>query len=98
MTKEEVIEKVLDEFDFYRVKKVMDVLDWQWWDAAEGVPSVSELRKKARSLLVQSFDNYPTFRLKTGGFSVENRDEVLSLSFELEDWEEYYGSEERNNW
>jgi hypothetical protein len=97
MAKEEVIEKVLDEFDFYRVKKVMDAIDWQWWDAAEGVPSIAELRRKARELLNYSFENYPT-RLKTGGFCVENKDEVLSLSFELVEWEEYYGSEERDNW
>ncbi len=33
----------------------MDALDWVWWDAEEGVPSIVELISCARNLLKEAF-------------------------------------------
>jgi hypothetical protein len=33
MTKDEAIQHLLDEFDFYKVHKAMEVLDWAWFEA-----------------------------------------------------------------
>lgn len=54
ITAPELISKVLADFDFDRVKKVMEALDWKWlYSRAETkVPSHSELVLSARGLLI----------------------------------------------
>jgi hypothetical protein len=41
---DDAVEDILDEFDFEKVKKVMDFLDWKWHAAEDGVPRIGELR------------------------------------------------------
>lgn len=96
---EEEIESILDCFDFYRVKQVMDFLDWAWWDT-DGVPEIWDLRKRARQLLrtaarevVESSRN--EYCTSTGGFFVtantypDTNKIYLKLSFELEGWDNF---------
>ena len=55
------IEDIIDEFDFEEVHKVMEFLDWTWFDAGDAnggsVPRIAELRKKARKLLNEAADS-----------------------------------------
>ena len=99
------IESVIDEFDFETVKKVMDFLDWQWFDADDGVPRMGELRKKARYLLTEaaskviiSKEIVAESNIATGGFRASayrydddvNEGKIyLKLVFELSGWDNY---------
>jgi hypothetical protein len=50
---EEQIDDIMDDFDFDKVHKIMEFLNWEWWfeENEKRVPEVSELRKKAREYL-----------------------------------------------
>lgn len=50
---EEQIDDIMDNFEFNKVRKVMEFLDWKlWFDGEENrVPEASELRKLAREYL-----------------------------------------------
>jgi hypothetical protein len=94
MNIDNTIEDIIDEFDFEKVKKVMDFLDWKWHAAEDGVPRIAELRKSARSLLKQcafkvllSSEIDAESSIATGGFranAYKCDDKVfLKLTFEL---------------
>lgn len=54
------IEDFLDDYDFNRVHKVMELLDWKWVNAESlimTVPRLGELRKSARDLLTRASFN-----------------------------------------
>ncbi len=68
------IEYILDEFNFEKVKKVMDCLNWEWYNV-EGIPSISDLRRFTRKLLQdilkESKQNKESFlEYSSGGFKV----------------------------
>jgi len=92
------IEDIVDEFDFETVKKTMDFLDWQWFDADEGVPRLGELRKKARILLNEaavkvllSNEIVSDHHIATGGFRASafkwDGEVKFRLAFELSEWD-----------
>lgn len=98
----EDVEEILDYFDFEKVKKVMDHLNWQWWDT--GIPEIPDLRRKARSLLQTVINGiqktYPNdvtgdYYTATGGFYVtakvyEGDPKIyLRLSFYVSDFDNY---------
>ena len=89
------IDKVLDNFDFERVEKVMQTLNWTWGigPAAE-VPDVARLKMQARKLLQECIEDRPIdkeeidWSSSTGGFvaksiTYDGEDFRMSLSFEL---------------
>ena len=86
------IEDIMDEFDFDRVHRVMEFLNWTWADEFGGVcvPLKSEVRKRARALLNESAKSKES--LSTGGFHVEFREGTehetkwvnLNLTFNVE--------------
>lgn len=96
------IEDILDCFDFNKVKKVMDFLNWEW--CFGGVPEIWDLRKKARSLLKEVAEKSQTFQtcdrdsyyVTSGGFRAEAniyKDDPkihLRLVFELSDWDNFH--------
>jgi hypothetical protein len=90
------IEDVMDHFDFYRVKKVMDHLNWKW-DSAEGcVPDIAEIRKLVRNLMGRVYHEYHRVRrdnvtIGTGGFYVTYNGLGFIVRFELESWESHIG-------
>jgi len=65
------IEDIMDEFDFDKVHKVMDSLDWTWVgvEAGDNIPSRAELRRSARRLLQQSVQTKSS--IGSGGFHIE---------------------------
>lgn len=90
MNDEEIIEDILDEFDFYKVQKAMKLLEWTW--AGQGYPTIGEMRKTARGLLK---DLIPLEEggAGTGGFLARKRtfegEPFYELSFVLTSWDNY---------
>lgn len=100
----DVVEDVLDEFDFDKVHRVMDLLDWKWASSiineeGNGVPSKSALRKHARESLMdaakRAYKEEEPYSSFSGGFLVraewDSRTSkiYLRLSFEVESWDNY---------
>jgi hypothetical protein len=93
----ETIENILDEFDFNRVHKAMAALEWHWATADDGIPSLGELRRQARSLLedVYNENTSPFFMAGCGGFEATRTMEAgdlnkyLALKFIVAEWNNY---------
>lgn len=90
----EQIEDLLDEFDFDKVKKVMDCLDWVYHDSADDEVSIGELRRMARRLLeiVYKADPSPEYYTASGGFEVNrymypgDSQKYITLKFVVAEW------------
>lgn len=67
----EQIEELLDEFDFFTVKKVMDFLERKYYDSVESTVTIGELRRTARRLLeiVYEAKESPEYFTASGGFA-----------------------------
>jgi len=74
------IEYIIQNFDFHKVHKVMEIVDWQW--AENGVPTIDELRKQARELLEDVREKGYAY-IRCGGFAATND----GLIFELESYQ-----------
>jgi hypothetical protein len=75
---------ILEHFDFEKVRKVMHVLDWKYFDT-DVPPSVERLKKSASEvmdLLIDPTTNYDS--VGSGGFRARLRSEppYLQLVFE----------------
>ncbi len=81
--KDKLINTILSEFDFKKVKSIMDSVQWTWMN---GVPEVCDLEYQAKQLLEKAYDNKTT--AATGGFKAEYKDytheESLSLHFGID--------------
>ena len=91
----EIIEDILDEFDFAKVQEVMIALDWTWFESGVSpaeVPTLGKLRKKARMLLKDCIkhDEYST---ATGGLWASKRtfdgQSYYRLQFVVSSWDNY---------
>ena len=82
MTNEELIDDVIFNFDFTKVRHVMYALDWTWHGAKDGVPSIRELRKSARRHLESALTGGTGYSY-SGGLEATYCNEVLSLRFIL---------------
>ena len=92
-SKSEMIDDIMDNFDFSRVAKCMKALNWKWMSVPEGIPDEHDIRKAARKLL-QGVPN--TFSKDerytgTGGLFVrawyENTELVLiEMTFVVSEW------------
>ena len=84
-TKEELINEVLDNFDFVRVHEVMKFLDWKWYDFQENtceVPSIAKLIRTAEKYLSQAYDGLAK--------SEWNSNEYVTISGGFEAWAKRY--------
>jgi hypothetical protein len=99
-TLEDLVQPVLDEFDFEKVHKVMTAIRWQWFDGEgpDHVPTVDQLKKKARELLESVIGlKYNSNITGTGGLWTKRyleddpNDEGIKLQFILESCEMYLG-------
>lgn len=81
-SKQDMIDEVMDHFDFHRVQQVMQATNWIWVGTDFGVPTEPEIRVQARGLLNRAFE---TGYIATGGFSAEydRSTDSLSLNFEV---------------
>ena len=70
-TEQEDIDEIMDEFDFVKVHKVMEALDWGW--GMEGVPYIGDMRKVVRNLFKTAMahgENELSYIISTGGFHI----------------------------
>ena len=54
--KKDKINQIMEAFDWIKVKKIMDCVDWRWYDAGLGKdgsepPTIAEIMNKGRDLL-----------------------------------------------
>ena len=75
-----MINSMLNLFDFERIHNVMHFLEWSWTDI--GVPTIEQLRRQAYDMMEEVVLNEHAY-LSTGGFIVRNVDGMLDLSFNL---------------
>lgn len=93
-SKNEMIDNIMDNFDFGRVAKTMEALNWKWvMSVPDEVPQEHDIRKAARKLLKSVPDTFikDSYCTGTGGLYVqawyENTDLVLmELTFVVADW------------
>lgn len=92
-SKQELIDEVMDNFDFSKVAKVMKATDWVWVTTQYEVPEESEIRKRVRELLNVAYDGAirkeEDYLIGTGGFEATYALDckLLSLKFILSSWE-----------
>jgi hypothetical protein len=82
MTDRELIDEVMDNFDFEKVSVAMEALGWEWV-ALDAVPDKYHLRKCARSLLERVIKDNLT--ISTGGFTAQYDGEELTLRFYVDE-------------
>ena len=91
------VNEVMDLFDYERVHKVMEFLDWKW--AGKDIPEIYDLRVKSRKLLEEAankvIEGEEYYFVATGGFKAEawKNDEgklELRLNFTLEESENWF--------
>lgn len=88
----EVVEEIMENFDFERVHAVMDFLNWTWGLDNPEVPTIQVLRSTARGLLLDVVADPEKTYVGAGGFYArrhlfkdeDEESEELRLSFELE--------------
>ena len=94
-----VLDDIFDNFDFEKVKKAMDALDWKWDVGTSAtpdeerfaVPTLERIKKEAAHLMWDCA-NMDTDALGRGGFRVEKDfnnpdDPWMRLVFEVTDWD-----------
>lgn len=88
ISKQDLIDEILDQFNFERVHKVMEALNWWWYGEENGVPNIAALRKKARELLKDCADSpRKNYYCSIGGFAAEKQEgDTLILEFIIADW------------
>ena len=57
---EEHLDEIMDNFDFEKVEKVMEFLDWKWAfiEGSPKVPTRADLRSGVRKQFREMFDKY----------------------------------------
>ena len=93
MTITQEINKIINGFDFKKVRKVMLLLKWEWALINEDkvkVPTINELKKTARRLLKMVIKSEKDNDIcGTGGFEAEKIDgNWISLKFILADYDD----------
>lgn len=79
--KQAIVKRILRNFDFKKVHKVMVQLNWKWMGE---LPTIDDLREQAERLLVRVINDENCLSWQTGGFIVAKRGECLELAFYLE--------------
>lgn len=92
-TLQDLVNPVLEGFDFDKVQRVMQVVDWKWAftrsNGSLSVPSVDDLKDRARVLLESAIrqyqynDEYP-YIVATGGLYAKAWEDAIELNFILE--------------
>lgn len=86
---QELIDDIMDNFNFEKVHKVMDFLNWTWWDLEtmkEYAPTIQDIRSCARKKLKRILEeNHAS--IESGGFVARKYDDgTISLEFKIESW------------
>ena len=89
-----VLDSIMENFDFAKVRKVMKTLNWKWASAKgdeDGVPTEQEIGDFAAKLLWDLVRDPKNNVICTGGFYAEKdfsdpNDPWIELSFRVEYW------------
>ena len=76
----ELVNEILDEFEFEKVHRTMKALNWTWHDT-DGVPTIGDLRRQARELLQELLRNDKYHITGTGGLYAYKEDGLVGLRF-----------------
>jgi hypothetical protein len=94
----QMVDEIMEEFNFAKVQTVMEHLGWKWASAKSGMPTIDELREEAERLLRgAAADRLTQFKNEhwelgiingTGGFEAtaycdENKTKITSLSLQF---------------
>jgi hypothetical protein len=66
-TLEEHIDQVMESFDWEKVHKIMNYMNWQWTNI--GIPEESDLKEKVQELMY-AVHNHHGSTMSSGGFQV----------------------------
>lgn len=85
----EILDRIIENFNFERVRKTMLALDWKWFGFKQ-VPSIDEIKEFAANLMWECA-NKDIDCVSTGGFRVEKdfndpNDPWMRLVFEVTDF------------
>lgn len=95
---QEIINGIIEDFDFDSVHDVMEYMDWEW--RGEGVPSIEKLKECAIELLERAYNGYfeqgngEQHSIQTGGleayYMYDDNEDCFELKFVLESVNNYY--------
>ena len=93
------IDDIMRNFNFEKVHKVMEMLDWKWAMTKYGVPTVEELKVEARRLLEDA--THEETQVATGGLRAvyekngsDDPDPYIGLEFIVEECEGFEDDED----
>ena len=81
----ELIDEILDEFNFEDVHRTMKALNWTWY-GSDSVPSIGDLRRQSRQLL-QELLKHNHYCVGTGGLFAYRMADTVGLRFEVASYE-----------
>jgi hypothetical protein len=81
----EIIDEILDEFDFEIVHRTMKALEWTWHGSVES-PSIGDLRHMARGLLQELLKGNNHY-IGMGGLFAYRIADTVGLRFEVTHYE-----------
>lgn len=80
------VKRALKHFNFEKVHKIMETLNWTWVSAGDKVPSVDFLKETAKKYLYDVLNDKEYHVVGSGGFEASYIDGVLALRFVAEEW------------
>ena len=92
------IKHIMDNFDFERVHKTMELLNWTWGAAKDDqvVPSLSRIKEAAKDTLKGAIKR--KCYISSGGFVAEYRKGVIRLMFCIDDIDYYKEEHEEKDY
>ncbi len=83
-----LIEDCLSQFNFHKVRRVMEFLEWTWNNSSTQ-PTIHQLEDEARRHLAKAVEYYFAYKegqySSSGGFSAYAYEHGVSLSFNVEE-------------
>lgn len=98
MNIQEIIDGIIEDFNFYYVHDIMEYVNWEW--CGEGVPSIKKLKDCALRLLQDVYNGYfeqgngEQYSIQTGGLEAYyeniNGEDCFELKFVLTSVNNYF--------
>lgn len=86
---QELIDDIMDNFNFEKVHKVMTFLNWTWYNLEtmkEYIPTIQEIRSSARDRLKTVLLEKYGYCESGGLVARKYDDDTISLEFKIESW------------